>query len=76
LKLLRLQLRLPVVLPTDEFAAVLQRLEGDQPLLAKLLDGIVLRLSQPRVGEVDFAHRAVIVRYVKDKDWVLMLPQT
>ncbi len=70
--------RLPVVLTPDEVAAVLQGLEGEHRLLARLLYGTGLRLQealQLRVKDVDFAHQALIVRAGKgDKDRVVMLP--
>jgi integrase len=76
----RVARRLPVVLSTDEVAAVLRELEGEQRLFAQLLYGTGLRLTealQLRVKDLDFAHRAVIVRYGKGgKDRVLMLPQS
>jgi integron integrase len=72
--------RLPVVLTVGEVAAVLQRLEGVHCLLAELLYGTGMRISEAmslRVKDVDFAHRAIIVRQGKgDKDRVVMLPQT
>jgi integron integrase len=70
--------RLPVVLTPDEVAAVLQGLEGEHRILARLLYGTGLRLQealQLRVKDVDFAHQALIVRAGKgDKDRVVMLP--
>lgn len=75
----RVTRHLPVVLSTEEVAAVLRELEGEQRLFAQLLFGTDLRLSealQLRVKDLDFAHRAVIVRHGKGgKDRVLMLPQ-
>lgn len=76
----RVSRRLPVVLSADEVAAVFRGLEGEQRLFAQLLYGTGLRLSeglQLRVKDLDFAHRAVIVRHGKGgKDRVLMLPQS
>ncbi len=76
----RVRRRLPVVLSRDEVAAVLTGLTGKHGLLARLLYGTGMRISEAlelRVKDVDFAHQAVIVREGKGgKDRVLMLPQT
>ncbi|HJV71274.1 integron integrase [Ideonella sp.] len=76
----RVKQRLPVVLSQDELAAVFRGLVGEHRLFAKLLYGTGMRLSeglQLRVKDVDFAHRAIIVRHGKGgKDRVLMLPQS
>jgi integron integrase len=76
----RVRRRLPVVLSRDEVAAVLTGLKGEHGLLARLLYGTGMRISealQLRVKDVDFAHQALIVREGKGgKDRVLMLPQT
>jgi integron integrase len=71
--------RLPVVMSREEVMAVLGRLDGDEHrLLARLLYGTGMRISealQLRVKDVDFAHRAIVVRQGKgDKDRVVMLP--
>jgi integron integrase len=70
--------RLPVVLTREEVAALLARLSGEQALLARLLYGTGLRISealQLRVKDIDFRMRAVIVREGKGgKDRVVMLP--
>ena len=70
--------RLPTVLAPDEVAAVLARMSGVHGLLARLLYGTGMRISeglQLRVKDIDFAHRAVIVREGKGgKDRVVMLP--
>jgi len=70
--------RLPVVLSRDEVAAVLGHLTGVHRLLARLLYGTGMRISeglQLRVKDVDFAHRALVVREGKGgKDRVVMLP--
>jgi integron integrase len=72
--------RLPVVLSPDEVAALLGHLADEHALLARLLYGTGLRIAealQLRVKDVDFAHRAVIVRCGKGgKDRVVMLPQS
>ncbi|MBQ0943984.1 integron integrase [Ideonella sp. 4Y16] len=70
--------RLPVVLSVQEVSSVLAELEGVNRLLAQLLYGTGLRISEAlrlRVKDVDFTHRAIIVRSGKgDKDRVVMLP--
>jgi len=72
--------RLPVVLSVDEVRQVLARMAGEHLLLAQLLYGTGLRITealQLRVKDLDFGHRAVIVREGKGaKDRVVMLPQT
>lgn len=74
------QRRLPVVLTAAEVAALLDGLEGEHRLLARLLYGTGLRISealQLRVKDLDFGHQALIVRQGKGKkDRVLMLPQS
>lgn len=71
--------RLPVVMSTEEVAAVLALLEGTHRVLASLLYGTGLRISealQLRVKDVDFAHRTIVVRAGKgDKDRAVMLPE-
>lgn len=75
----RIQRRLPVVLSQEEVSAVFPHMEGEQLLLAQLLYGTGLRIAeglQLRVKDLDFAHRALMVREGKGgKDRVLMLPQ-
>lgn len=70
--------RLPVVLTRDEVAAVLAGMKNEHLLLAQLLYGTGLRISealQLRTKDVDFGHRAIIVREGKGaKDRVVMLP--
>jgi integron integrase len=72
--------RLPVVLSRDEVTAVLGRMQGEHQLLARLLYGTGLRITealQLRVKDVDFAHRAIVVREGKGgKDRVVMLPDS
>lgn len=76
----RVQRRLPVVLSQHEVAAILAAMEGEHRLFAQLLYGTGMRLSEGlclRVKDIDFAHRAVVVREGKGgKDRVLMLPQS
>lgn len=70
--------RLPVVLTPDEVAAVLGRMTGVHGLLARLLYGTGMRITEGlrlRVKDIDFGQRAVIVREGKGgKDRVVMLP--
>ncbi len=72
--------RLPVVLHPDELASVLGQLQGVHLLLAQLLYGTGMRITeglQLRVKDIDFAQRAIYVRQGKgDKDRVVMLPQS
>lgn len=72
--------RLPVVLSIEEVRRVLQGMSGEPLLLARLLYGTGLRITealQLRVKDVDFAQRALIVREGKGaKDRVVMLPQS
>jgi integron integrase len=76
----RVQQRLPVVLTVDEVDRVLREMSGELQLLAALLYGTGLRLLEGlrlRVKDVDFGHRALIVREGKgNKDRVVMLPQS
>ncbi|MDN3920405.1 integron integrase [Roseateles violae] len=70
--------RLPVVLNVDEVATVLGHMTGEHQLLARLLYGTGLRISEAlglRVKDIDFAQRAIYVRQGKGgKDRVVMLP--
>ncbi len=70
---------LPVVLSVPEVREVLAQMTGEHLLLAQLLYGTGLRITealQLRVKDLDFGHRAVIVREGKGaKDRVVMLPQ-
>ena len=72
--------RLPVVLSVAEVARVLALLQGEHRLLAQLLYGTGMRISealQLRVKDVDFEYRTVIVRCGKGgKDRAVMLPAT
>lgn len=71
--------RLPAVLTGDEVSRLLSFLEGEVALLARLLYGTGMRLSEGlrlRVKDVDFDRRSIIVREGKGgKDRVVMLPQ-
>jgi len=72
--------RLPSVLTADEVGVILSLLSGQHALLARLLYGAGMRISealQLRVKDVDFGHRAIIIREAKGfKDRVVMLPQS
>jgi integrase len=72
--------RLPVVLTQDEVQRVLSLLAGTHAVLACLLYGTGMRITealQLRVKDVDFDHRAIIIREGKGfKDRVVMLPQS
>ena len=72
--------RLPVVLTKEEVARIIRIMEGEHQLLARLLYGTGMRLMeglQLRIKDVDFEHRAIIVREGKgSKDRVVMLPQS
>jgi integron integrase len=75
----RISRRIPVILSRDEVSAIFGSMTGEHKLFARLLYGTGMRLSeglQLRVKDLDFAHRAVIVRHGKGgKDRVLMLPE-
>ena len=70
--------RLPVVLSPDEVAQLLAALDPPQRLLAQLLYGTGMRITEGirlRVKDVDFERRALVVREGKGfKDRVVMLP--
>jgi len=71
--------RLPVVFSRAEVQSVLAHLNGTYHLIASLLYGAGLRLSEAirlRVKDIDFAANQITVREGKgDKDRVTMLPQ-
>lgn len=70
--------RLPVVLTVDEVRRVLALLDGTHAVLARLLYGTGLRITealQLRVKDVEFDRQAIVVRAGKGgKDRVVMLP--
>jgi len=72
--------RLPVVLTKDEVFRVIQCMSGTYQLMAKLLYGSGLRVSecvQLRVKDIDFAQGEIVVRDAKGMhDRVTMLPQS
>jgi integron integrase len=71
--------RLPVVLTREEVARVLDLLPGTHGVLARLLYGTGMRITealQLRVKDVDFDHRGIVIREGKGfKDRVVMLPE-
>jgi integron integrase len=71
--------RLSVVLTQDEVSRVLAMLSGQHAVLARLLYGTGMRITealQLRIKDVDFDHRAIVIREGKGfKDRVVMLPQ-
>ncbi len=72
--------RVPVVMTRDEVRAVLDEMEGDTKLMASLLYGAGLRLSEClrlRVLDLDLAKCEIAVRDGKGaKDRVTMLPES
>src|SRR5687768_2475857 len=72
--------RLPVVLSAEEVGAILAQLRGGVWLVAALLYGSGLRLSEAlglRVKDLDFGRREIVVRRGKGgKDRVTMLPES
>jgi len=70
---------LPVVLTRDEVRSILQRLEGVCWLLASLLYGTGMRVTEGlklRITDIDFAYAQITVRKGKgDKDRVTLLPE-
>jgi integron integrase len=74
----RRKTRIPMVLSREEVSRMLHFLDGVHWLIACLQYGSGLRLMESlrlRVKDLDFAHRAIIVRSGKgDKDRVVTLP--
>ena len=70
---------LPVVLTRDEVKAVLNRLRGEQRLIAILMYGTGMRLMEClrlRVKDLDFGSGEILIRQGKgDKDRRTMLPE-
>ncbi len=70
--------RLPVVLTRSEVHALLDRLEGTHALMARLMYGTGLRLTEClrlRVKDVELARRELVVRQGKGaKDRITMFP--
>lgn len=71
--------KLPVVLTPQEVQQIFTQLTGVQQLIAKVLYGTGMRITEAlrlRVKDVDFGHRTLIVREGKGaKDRALMLPE-
>ena len=71
--------RLPVVLSTDEVDALLAHMDGVTGLMARLMYGTGMRITECvslRVKDLDLAQRQVFVRQGKGgKDRVTVLPQ-
>lgn len=72
--------RLPTVLTRAEVALVLERMDGNYSLMARLLYGTGMRLMECcrlRVKDIDFGRREILIREGKGaKDRVTMLPET
>lgn len=72
--------RLPVVMSREEVRAVLDKLHGQNWLLASLLYGTGMRVMETlrlRIQDIDFASHEIVVRDGKDsQDRVTMLPAT
>jgi len=72
--------RLPVVLSRDEIRRLMTYLDGISWLVAQLLYGSGLRLSEAlrlRIKDIDFSNNYILVRNGKgDKDRVTLLPQS
>jgi len=71
--------RVPVVFSRNEVARVIEKLDGQKKLIAKLLYGTGMRLNEAlslRVLDLDFDQNEIIVRHGKgDKDRHVMIPQ-
>jgi len=71
--------RLPVFLGADELQRLFLFLEGEERLLAQVLYGTGMRLSEGlslRVKDIDFERQVIVVREGKGgKDRVVMLPK-
>lgn len=70
--------RLPVVLTKDEIRALLSRMNGTNRLLARLLYGTGMRISEAlriRVLDIDFGYKQIHIRSGKgNKDRISVLP--
>lgn len=71
--------RIPVVMTREEVARVMALLTGHYAVLGRLLYGTGMRINeglQLRVKDVDFDHRAIVIREGKGfKERVVMLPE-
>jgi integron integrase len=76
----RRPVRVPVVLTKDEVRAVSSKMTGANKLLAVLLYGIGMRVSEAlrlRVLDIDFGYYQIIIRSGKgNKDRVTVLPES
>lgn len=76
----RTRKRIPVILTRSELTSIILMLSGEHRLMAQLLYGTGMRISEAlalRVKDLDFEHGAVVVRSGKgDTDRVLMLPRS
>jgi integron integrase len=74
----RVRRRLPVVLTRQEVQSILREMSGPYGLVAQLLYGTGMRISealQLRVKDIDFEGRTILIREAKGfKDRVVMLP--
>lgn len=72
--------RLPVVLTHQEVQVVLEHLSGIHLLMAKLLYGTGMRLTellQLRIKDIDFELQEIVIRQGKgDKDRITILPKS
>lgn len=72
--------RLPTVLSIHEMQRLLAQVSGRSGLLIRLMYGTGMRITevlQLRVKDLDFDHRAIVVRQGKgDKDRVVSLPES
>jgi integron integrase len=72
--------RLPVVLSHDEAMAIIEKLKGPYRLLASLMYGSGLRVTEAcrlRVKDIDFSNQVIIVRDGKGaKDRTTLMPGT
>lgn len=72
--------KLPVVMSHGEAVSVILKLEGDHQLMAKLMYGCGLRVSEClglRVKDIDFELKHIVVRGGKgDKDRITLLPES
>lgn len=75
----RRPLRMPIVMTRDEVSSVLKRLSGEKWLIAALMYGAGLRLTEClrlRIQDIDFASGQITVRDGKgNQDRVTMLPE-
>ena len=73
-----MKLRLPMVLSADEVRRVMGLMDGTHGVLARLLYGTGLRITealQLRTKDLDFERQVIVVRAGKGgKDRVVMLP--